>query len=505
MNKFAVIYARYSSQKQNDESIEQQVEICQEYAKQHNLDVIDIYADRATSGTSDQRVAFQKMIRDSAKGRFSVVIAYKSNRFGRNMLQALSNEDKLSRNGVTVEYAREMFGNDAAGRFALRSMMNLNQFYSENLGEDVLRGMNASAREGKAMSKPPYGFCIVEGKIALHPEQANAVKEIYRLYNEGSKMSEICAYLTEHGYRSSTGGEFSLSCARNVLVKDVYRGHYNWNGIPMPIPAIIDDETWHKSRLQRDSRTFHPQKHKAKEVYYLSGKLFCSDCGSRMSGTSAQFKGKTYRWYICKNDKRKIQKDILEDCIVKNTQELLLEGSILDTIVAEIYNFNKSLDERDEVMDQLQKELKETNSAIANIVSAIERGIMLPDLKERSSALQERRTEIERKIDNHKRATITLSKSDIEAVLKSYVKPMIENNYDDAKRLILEEFVHHAVLFDDHVVVYFNFLNHDKTPINKKYKIKEVSHSTNTPDGSPTSTIVELEGIMFVGFPFRIS
>ena len=421
------------------------------------------------------------------------------------MLQALSNEDKLSRNGVTVEYAREMFGNDAAGRFALRSMMNLNQFYSENLGEDVLRGMNASAREGKVMSRPPFGYSILDGKFAPDSEEADAVREIYRLYNEGVKMAQICGHLKELGYRSKSGHEISLNSVRNVLVKDVYRGHYTWNGIEYHIPALIDDETWHKSRLQRDSRTFHPQKHKAKEVYYLSGKLFCSDCGSRMSGTSAQFKGKTYRWYICKNDKRKIQKDILEDCIVKNTQELLLEGSILDTIVAEIYNFNKSLDERDEVMDQLQKELKETNSAIANIVSAIEHGVTLPDLKERSSALQERRTEIERKIDNHKRATITLSKSDIEAVLKSYVKPMIENNYDDAKRLILEEFVHHAVLFDDHVVVYFNFLNHDKTPINKEYKIKKASHSTNTPDGSPTSTIVELEGILFVGFPFRIS
>ena len=190
--KFAVIYARYSSLKQNDESIEQQVEVCQEYAKQHNLTVIDIYADRATTGRNDQRQAFQKMLKDSAKGKFTVVLAYKSNRIGRNMLQALSNEDKLAKNGVTIEYAREMFGNDSAGRFALRSMMNLNQFYSENLGEDVMRGMNAGASEGRAMSKQPYGFRIVDGKFAIDFEQAKAVREIYRLYNQGSKLSEIC-------------------------------------------------------------------------------------------------------------------------------------------------------------------------------------------------------------------------------------------------------------------------------------------------------------------------
>ena len=502
--KFAVIYARYSSLKQNDESIEQQVEVCQEYAKQHNLTVIDIYADRATTGRNDQRQAFQKMLKDSAKGKFTVVLAYKSNRIGRNMLQALSNEDKLAKNGVTIEYAREMFGNDSAGRFALRSMMNLNQFYSENLGEDVMRGMNAGASEGRAMSKQPYGFRIVDGKFAIDFEQAKAVREIYRLYNEGSKLSEICGHLTDMGYRSSTGGDFSLSCVRNILVKDVYRGHYSWNGIPMTIPAIIDDATWELSRKQREARASHPQKHKARETYYLSGKLFCSDCGNRMTGTSAQDKGRTYRWYICKHDKRKIEKDYLENLIVTKTQDVLTEGHILDTIVSEIYKFNKKMEEHDTVLEALQKEQIATKNALDNIVRAIEQGIVFDALTSRYSALEKRMKELDQQIASRVHSNIKLSKADIESVVRNYTAPMLLHDNGEAKKLILEEFVHHAVLFDDHVVVYYNFLNPEKEPISKDFKI-DLKASTIKPNGSPNSIINEVNSLVIVGFSFPIS
>ena len=137
----AVIYARYSSHAQKDVSIEQQVAECEEYAAANNLEVIEVYADRHLTGRSDRRPEFQKMMRHAEKKQFQVIISYKSNRIARNMLHALMYEDKLSKFGIRVVYVKEEFGDNAAGRFALRTMMNVNQFYSENMAEDIKRGL----------------------------------------------------------------------------------------------------------------------------------------------------------------------------------------------------------------------------------------------------------------------------------------------------------------------------------------------------------------------------
>ena len=128
-----VLYGRYSSHNQKDISIEQQFEKCYELAAEYGIRIIDTYADRAVSGRTDKRRDFQRMMTDAAKGKFRYVIAWKSNRMGRNMLEALINEARLQDLGVRVLYVEEDFDDTAAGRFAARSMMNVNQFYSENM------------------------------------------------------------------------------------------------------------------------------------------------------------------------------------------------------------------------------------------------------------------------------------------------------------------------------------------------------------------------------------
>ena len=152
----AVIYARYSSHNQKDASIEQQVEACMKKAAAENLDVIDIYPDRAKSGKTDKRPNFQKMMLASESGRFQYVIAWKSNRMGRNMLQAMINAEILRERGIKCVYVEEDFADTAAGRFALRNMMSVNQFYSENMAEDIQRGMLDNAKQCRANGSPPY-------------------------------------------------------------------------------------------------------------------------------------------------------------------------------------------------------------------------------------------------------------------------------------------------------------------------------------------------------------
>ena len=176
----AVIYARYSSHNQREVSIEQQVRECMKHAAELGLHVVGTYEDRAISGKTDKRPNFQRMMRDAEKGKFQAVVAWKSNRIGRNMLQAMVNEAKLEDCGVKVFYAEEDFDDTAAGRFALRNMMNVNQFYSENMAEDITRGLYDNASKCMANGRQPLGYKRGEdGRVVLDEANAAVVREIF--------------------------------------------------------------------------------------------------------------------------------------------------------------------------------------------------------------------------------------------------------------------------------------------------------------------------------------
>ena len=102
-----VIYARYSSHAQTEQSIEGQLKFCYEFARRNNYTIIEEYIDRAVSGKTDNRPAFQRMIDDSKKKQFQYVLVYQLDRFARNRYDSATNKAKLKKNGVRVISVRE--------------------------------------------------------------------------------------------------------------------------------------------------------------------------------------------------------------------------------------------------------------------------------------------------------------------------------------------------------------------------------------------------------------
>lgn len=197
----AVIYARYSSHSQREASIEQQVDACRTHAQQLGVHVVDVYEDRAVSGKTDRRPSFQRLMKDAENSRFDVVLAWKSNRIGRNMMQALINESRLQDCGVQVCYAEEDFDDSAAGRFALRSMMNVNQFYSENMAEDITRGLYDNAQKCMANGRQPLGYKRgADGRVVLDEPAAATVREIFARVAAYEPFADIARDLNERGY-----------------------------------------------------------------------------------------------------------------------------------------------------------------------------------------------------------------------------------------------------------------------------------------------------------------
>ena len=103
----AVIYARYSCDKQSEQSIEGQLRVCEEYAKRNDILILNTYIDQAMSGTNDNRPDFRKMIKDSANHTFELVLVYKLDRFSRNKYETAIHKKTLRDNGVKVISAME--------------------------------------------------------------------------------------------------------------------------------------------------------------------------------------------------------------------------------------------------------------------------------------------------------------------------------------------------------------------------------------------------------------
>ena len=110
-----VIYARYSSDRQTEQSIEGQLKECYEYARRNGYTVVGEYIDRAISGTTDHRPEFLRMIADGDKKLFQAVLVYQLDRFARNRYDSATYKAKLKKNGIRVLSARENISDDASG------------------------------------------------------------------------------------------------------------------------------------------------------------------------------------------------------------------------------------------------------------------------------------------------------------------------------------------------------------------------------------------------------
>ena len=285
-----VIYARYSSHNQREESIEQQVEECEAYCKANGIEILRVYADKALSGKTDRRPQYQRMMRDAEKREWDVVVAYKSNRIARNMLNALACEAKLNSLGVSMVYAKEEFGDTAAGRFALRTMLNVNQFYSENMAEDIKRGLRANAEALKVNGHVPYGYRKnADGHFEVDPVRAEVVREIFRRVAQGERYSDVAADLNYRGYRTSQGNNWNKGSFFRMLQNRVYVGEYHHSGVVVQnaVPALVNEDTF----LAVQERVGTRKPYGRGREYLLTGKLFCGHCGAPMvgvSGTSAR-------------------------------------------------------------------------------------------------------------------------------------------------------------------------------------------------------------------------
>lgn len=465
-----VIYARYSSDAQREESIDAQIRENTAFAQRSGIEIVGTYIDRALSAKTDNRPEFQRMIKDSAKKKFDIVIVWKLDRFSRDRFDAAYYKKQLKKNGVRVISATENISENPEGILLEAMLEGYAEYFSAELAVKVTRGMVENALKGKYNGGAvTLGYRIDENKnYQVDPITAPAVREMFEQYASGASMQEIVNNMNAMGIRSAQGNMMSINGVTRILHNRKYIGEYKFKDVVQSgvIPAIIDQELFDRVQQRMTTNQKAPARHKAEEEYLLTTKLYCGHCQRMMVGESGIGRsGHTHRYYKCIGvkkhlgcDKKSVRKEWIEDLVLTYIRKIILDDDLLEKLADRIM---EELGRENTRLPLLRKHLAEVEKGIENMLNAIQMGILTASTKERLEELERRRKELSLEIAEEEMAQPTLTKDQILFWLYQF-RELNPEKLEHRRRLI-NSFVNAIYLYDDHLVFVGNYKDGTKT------------------------------------------
>ena len=506
-----VFYLRYSSQNQDEFSIEGQRQFCQEYAKIKNYDVVGEYVDRAQSAKTDNRPEFKHMIKDSSKDMFDAIIVYQFDRFARNRLDSQYYKKLLKDNNVAVLSAREELPDDIS-KIVLEGFLEaMAEYFSADLGQKVLRGMKTNAiRHYYNGGSVPLGFKLEVAEVlqtsnkikekkrfVIDEEKAPIVKTIFEKFNKGESMINIIRYLNKLGIKTSKNMPFNKNSIRRILENKKYIGVYSYDGVDTPdaIPRIISDDLFYKVQDKLGKYRCAPGRQKARTEYLLTTKLFCGYCENMMVGVAGTSKnGTLHNYYTCKGrktcgcKKHNIKKTYIEDIVVDMAREVLTDKEI-PIIAKNVVEYAEKHDNSDlKYLQDKLKDLKRQNESLTNSLKYCEVDAVRKTIIDEMS-----------KIENEKINTINAIKEEeknhtyIEYDKVVYFLEQMRNgNVNDMRyrQRLINCFINKVFLWDDKIIISFNIKKSDIAT--KLPDLKDLECSFEVSNGAPLKNLVEL-------------
>ena len=416
--KTAVIYARYSSASQTEQSIEGQLHVCNQYAKANDLVIVDTYIDRATTGTNDNRAAFQQMLKDSETSVWEVVLVYAIDRFGRNSIEVAINKQRLKSNKKVLISATQRTSENLDGTKNLDGILLENvyigiaEYYSAELSQKILRGLKESRRKGQFCGgKVPYGYYVKDKKLHIDEEKAKVVRFIYEQYASGVYVPNIICKLNEKGVLHN-GKPFLPNAIYGILRNKRYVGVTEIrNEIYDNIyPQIVPKELFDKIK---------------RKLKYRNG---------------------------CK--KYPIRKDALENLVLDSVIQAMQDEKTVHTLIQSLMQMQEKLNEERTTLKLLEKEKKQTQTALDNLIKTIERGIMSDSTNKRLHELETQIKDLDERIAvEQNKVVFTLSEDDIRRYYLSALK--------QEPQLLINCLVKEITLYDDKMIITYN------TPLNE--------------------------------------
>lgn len=477
----AVIYARYSSHSQTEQSIEGQLHDNHAWAKQNNVTVIGEYIDRAITGTKDARPDFQRMIEDAAKRQFEMIIVWKLDRFARNRYDSAIYKARLKKYGVRVVSAKENITDAPEGIILEGLLESMAEYYSANLSQNVKRGLRESAEKGNFCGGLiPYGYRVVGKKLVPDEKTAPVIRYVFEEYAKGKSKKEIIDELNRRGVRNRNGNPLTYTSFQHAMHLTTYVGQHIYNGqvIEGCATPLVTREVFDKVQERLEKVAHAPAASKAKIPYLLQGKICCGICGAPMFGESGKsHTGAIHSYYSCYTRKRKHackkkneRREALENFILRQTMDYILTPSRMKEIaraVVQEYNREFSASRVEEIEKAISRIDAETEKLVDALIDAPK--VAHKKIYERMELLEARRQEFETDAAKLRVAmSLSLTEHEVIAWMNSFrtltssvhapdhaTVPAAPADPETARRLI-DSFINCVYCYDDRMIVFYN-------------------------------------------------
>ena len=457
------------------------------------MEIVGTYIDRAYSARTDHRPEFQRMIKDSEKKQFDVVLVWKLDRFARDRFDSAHYKRILKKNGARVISAKETISQGAEGILMESMLEGMAEYYSAELSEKTKRGMKENALKCKVNGVVvPLGY-VEDGehRFAIDEAYAPIVREVFALYLDGKGYKDIAHFLAGKGIKQKNGKSITPNVVYTMLRNRKYIGEYKFGDtvIENGVPRIISDDLFNAVQNKIAQNKKAPARKKAIDEYLLTTKLFCGKCGAMMVGESGHsMTGRVYQYYRCVHtkkvktcDKKPVRKDWIEDLVVAEAIRILSDQGIVEQLADRLYEMQG---EENAYLQSLRRSLSETEKSLSNVMRAIEQGIITETTKVRLMELEEERKKTEGEIGAELLRHPGMTREEILFGIEKFAK--LDTSTQDGRRKLIDGFINSVYLYDDKAVINFNGTREART-----VSLEEVESSGSADKPQPKSEVSE--------------
>lgn len=512
----AAIYARYSTDNQNENSIDTQVRLCKKFADERGMNVVAIFADEAQSGMKLARDGFQKLITGIQNHLFHAVIIYDQSRLSRDLVDWFLLRKMISSHGVELfSVLRGEFGDLTDPTVFLTESVEavFNQLHVLTTRKKTIEGMRNIAMKCQFTGgRACLGYDVINQQYQINEDEAKIIRLIFDMYATGNSYSDILAKLNKIGAKTKAGQPFGTNSLSSILRNEKYIGTYIYGKVKKrpdgkrnshaiaedairienAIPPIISRDIWDivQKRLSNNKRN---PSYKAKVDYLLTGSIYCGECGSAMV---AETSNRRYYYYSCCGKKRlkncnktSVNKENVENVVIDEIKSFLEHESI-DIIAEKIYNSMEGIgDSIPKLKRSIRNEMERINKQIQNINAAIADGIWNKSTAATLSNLEIRLEELNQELINLDCTAESTDKT-LDDVKRDLYALLDANNAND-RRLLISLYVEKVVCFNDGTVdITINplRLNTDPKPVQTTWNGKGINKNCTDMNGAADRT-----------------
>ena len=423
----AALYARVSSERQDvDLSVAAQLRALRDYAEKNGYTIAREYVDEAESGRVSDRPQFRRMLEEATRPNapFHEILVWKFSRFTRKREHAVVFKSMLRKKGVRVVSITEHADDSPTGKLMEAIIESMDEFYSENLAQEVSRGMREAATRGFWMSsRAPYGYTKVmvqDGAkkrpiLEPNPVTAPVVQRMFEFAQAGKGILDITRTLNEEGIANPTGRLWSKTGIHNILCNEVYTGTMTWGEsakekaepvrVEKAFTAIISKSQFRRVNKQLRSRApkkAHPRR--VGSTYLLSGLVKCKQCKRALSGQDS--KSGKFSYYVCQSLMKRgtgackaprLNARRFEELVVGQIRSnILTEGNIRDLVRLVDEEMDGVAGEQRKRLETIESELAEVKRRLDRLYNLVETTDMdIEDFKPRIRDHRERQQRLE--------------------------------------------------------------------------------------------------------------